>query len=313
MKRLSLLLLTLFYQLPAQALPPEGMVYQLKSSVVKIHVVNEQGHHGVGSGVVVAKDHVATNCHVVANARGVRVSKFGDGHAPVALKADWKHDLCLLRMQGLDLPVVKLGSTRDLHYAQPVFTISFPNNAKKPLTTYGEVTALYPMDGAHIIRATADFRLGGSGGPLFDDNGTLVGLVTMKSPGRNAYYYNIPADWVKDLINQPEIAVTTQKELPFWDAPEEQRPFFMRALQPEQTENWAELESICQSWVVAQPDSAEAWYLLGLAQIHQNRPESALASLEKTIALNQQHAEGKTLISEIKDRIASNKCSASSC
>ena len=313
MKRFSLLLLALTYQLPAQALPPEGMVFELKSSVVKIHVVNEQGHHGVGSGVVVAKDHVATNCHVVANARGVRVSKFGEGHAPVALKADWKHDLCLLRMQGLELPPVKLGSTRDLQYAQSVFTISFPNNARKPLATYGEVTALYPMDGAHIIRATADFRLGGSGGPLFDDSGTLVGLVTMKSPGRNAYYYNIPADWVKELINQPEIAITTQKELPFWDAPEDQRPFFMRALQPQQAGDWAALEAICQSWVAAQPESAEAWYLLALAQHRQNRPENALPSLEKSIAINQQHADAKSLLGQIKDKIASSKCSASSC
>jgi hypothetical protein len=313
MKRFSLLLLALFYQIPAQALPPDGMVYELKSSVVKIHVINEQGHHGVGSGVVVAKDHVATNCHVVANARGVRVSKFGEGHAPVALKADWKHDLCLLKMQGLDLPAVKLGSTKSLNYAQPVFTISFPNNAKKPLATYGEVTALYPMDGAHIIRATADFRLGGSGGPLFDEQGMLVGLVTMKSPGRNAYYYNIPVDWVKNLIGQPETAITTQKEAPFWDAPEEQRPFFMRALQPEQTEDWAALETICQSWLAAQPDSAEAWYLLALAQHRQDRPESALPNLEKTIALNQQHADARSLLGQIKDRIASNKCSTSSC
>ncbi len=310
MKQWTLFVLSLGYALAAHALPPDGMVYDLKPSVVKIHVVDPDGNHGVGSGVVVAKDHVATNCHVVANAKGVHVSKFGDSFAPVALKADWKHDLCLLKFQGLDLPAVKLGSTRDLSYEQPVFTISFPNNSKKPLTTYGEVKALYAYDGAHIIRATADFRLGGSGGPLFDDNGTLVGIMTMKSPGRNAFYYNIPVDWVKPLLNQPELSITTQKELPFWDAPDEKRPYFMQVLQPIQTENWSKLETISQSWVKAEPENAEAWYTLGLAQQNLGKLDSADTHLSQAIKLNELHADARKAQSGLKGKQGWQQCSA---
>lgn len=303
MKQSILLALLFCYSLAAVALPPDGMVYELKPSVVKIHVVNANGHHGVGSGVVVAKDHVATNCHVVANARGVHISKFGDSFAPVGIKADWKHDLCLLKFQGLDLPAVKLGSSKELNYEQPVFTISFPNNSKKPLTTYGEVTALYPFDGANIIRASADFRLGGSGGPLFDDGGTLVGIMTMKSPGRNAYYYNIPVDWVKPLMEQPELSMATQKEPPFWDAPDEERPYFMRVLHPMQTENWKVLESISQAWVAEQPESAEAWYTLGLAQQNLGKLDSAASNLSQALALNVIHPDAKKARTEIKEKL----------
>lgn len=286
--------------LPAHALPPDGMVYDLKPSVVKIHVVNPQGNHGVGSGVVVAKDHVATNCHVVANAKGVHVTKFGDSYAPVALKADWKHDLCILKFQGLGLPAVQLGSTQNLAYDQGVFTISFPNNSPKPLTTYGEVKALYPYDGAHIIRATADFRLGGSGGPLFTDDGTLVGIMTMKSPGRNAYYYNIPVDWVKPLLDAPELSIAAQKDLPFWDAPDELRPFFMRVLQPMQTENWIALEAISLDWVKAEPDTAEAWYTLGLAQKNLGKLETADDHLAQALKLNNLHADAKKSLADMQ-------------
>lgn len=310
MKQWMLFGFLLIYSVVTFALPPDGMVYDLKPSVVKIHVVNPQGNHGVGSGVVVAKDHVATNCHVVANARGVHVTKFGDSFAPVALKADWKHDLCLLKFQGLDLPVVKLGSTKDLSYEQPVFTISFPNNSPKPLTTYGSVKALYPYDGAHIIRATADFRLGGSGGPMFDDNGTLVGIMTMKSPGRNAFYYNIPVDWVKPLLDQPELSIATQKELPFWDAPDEKRPYFMQVLQPMQTENWVRLEAISQSWVKAEPDNAEAWYMLGLAQRNLGKLDSAGDHLNQALKLNELHADARKAQSELKGPGGWQECSA---
>lgn len=292
----------------AHALPPDGLVYDLKPSVVKIHVVNPQGNHGVGSGVVVAKDHVATNCHVLANARGVHITKFGDSHAPVALKADWKHDLCILKFQGLDLPAVKLGSTEALTYEQPVFTISFPNNSKKPLTTYGEVTALYPYDGAHIIRSTADFRLGGSGGPLFDDTGMLVGIMTMKSPGRNAFYYNIPVDWVKPLLDGPELSIAAQRDLPFWDAPDELRPYFMRVLQPMQTENWKALETISLDWVKAEPNTAEAWYMLGLAQKNLGKLKTADDHLAQALKLNNLHADAKKLLADMQGQECTAVC-----
>jgi len=303
MKHSILFAAPLFYALNAAAQPPDGMVYELKPSVVKIHVINPQGHHGVGSGVVVAEDHVATNCHVVANAQGVRISKYGESFAPVGIKADWKHDLCLLKFQGLDLPAVKLGSSKQLQYEQAVFTISFPNNAKKPLTTYGEVTALYPYDNGNIIRATADFRMGGSGGPLFTDDGTLVGLVTLKSPGRNAFYYNIPVDWVKPLLEQPMQTMAEQREPPFWDVPEAQRPYFMRVVHPIQTEDWKTLEAISTAWVTEQPECAEAWYALGLAQQQLGKLESADYNLHQAIALNLVHPEANKAQSAIKERL----------
>ena len=83
------------------------LAYQLKASVVKVHVATKSGGHGVGTGVVVGKDLVATNCHVLANSRGVKIAKFGDSFIPEAMKADWKHDICIMRFKYLDLtPVV---------------------------------------------------------------------------------------------------------------------------------------------------------------------------------------------------------------
>ena len=100
--------------------------YRLKSSVVKVHVATKNGGHGVGTGVVVGKDLVATNCHVLANATGVKITKFGDSFAPVALKADWKHDLCIMRFQYLELNPVELGDSETLKYESAIFSIGFP-------------------------------------------------------------------------------------------------------------------------------------------------------------------------------------------
>ena len=145
--------------------------------------------------------------------------------------------------------------------------------------------------------------MGGSGGPLFTDDGTLVGLVTLKSPGRNAFYYNIPVDWVRPLLEQPLKTVAAQEEPPFWDAPEEKRPFFMRVVHPIQTEDWKTLESISMAWVNEQPDCAEAWYALGLAQQHLGNLQSADYNLHQAIALSLVHPEANKAQSELKQQL----------
>ncbi|MDZ4099471.1 MAG: serine protease, partial [Methylophilaceae bacterium] len=150
--------------------------------------------------------------------------------------------------------------------------------------------------------------LGGSGGPLFDDNGTLVGIMTMKSPGRNAFYYNIPVDWVKPLLDGPELSIAAQKELPFWDAPDAERPFFMRVLQPMQTANWATLEAISQDWVKSEPDTAEAWYALGLAQKNLGKLDTADDHLAQALKLNTLHADAKASLAEMQGQECTAVC-----
>lgn len=290
LKSLSLLLLMLTMPLkPAFALPPDGMVYALKSSVVKIRVTLPNGHYGVGSGVVVAKDQVITNCHVVANAQAINVIKFGESHRATGIKADWQHDLCIVGFNGLDTKIATLGSSNTLQYEQPVFTISFPNNSPRPLATYGFVKALYPMDGSVIIRSTSDFRMGASGGAMFSEDGKLVGIITLKSPGRNAFYYNTPVEWIQDILNQPEVNIPVKGDAPFWDAPETKRPYFMRVVQPYQTENWTELKKIAQEWIQHEPNTSEALNYLAIAEYNLKETDNASSHFRQLHAQNNRH------------------------
>lgn len=278
----------------ALATPRDDLVYALKSSVVKIRVILPNGHYGVGSGVVVAKDQIVTNCHVVANAQAINVIKFGESHRAVSLKADWKHDLCMVGFDGLNTSIATLGESISLQYEQPVFTISFPNNSPKPLTTYGAVKALYPMDDSVIIRTSNDFRLGASGGPMFSEDGKLVGIITLKSPGRNAFYYNLPVEWIKNLFTRPEIAmntaaINTKGELPFWDAPEEKRPYFMRVIQPYQTQDWVTLKKISTEWLQLEPKTSEALHYLAIAEYNLKETKNAEQHFGQIYADNKHH------------------------
>lgn len=278
--------------IPALAEPPDALVTEIRNSVVKVHVGTPGGGRGLGSGVVVSENYVATNCHVLANAVGVSVSKLGQNFIPVALKADWKHDVCLLRFEELPLKPVVLGDEQQLVYEQPVFSIGFPLGSPRPQVTYGKIEALYPLDDSRIIRASSSFRLGASGSAMLQDDGKLIGINTFKSPGRNSYFYSVPVKWIKQLLlSKDEATSLQQKDLPFWDAPEELRPFFMRVVPPLIAEQWAQLDDIARSWSEAEPGNAEAWYYQGLAQQHQGHQAEASADYQKALLLNPQHAD----------------------
>ena len=74
--RQSLLFSLIFFTNFLFAEPSRELLFKLNSSVVKVNVATKSGGHGVGSGVVVAKDHIVTNCHVIADAQGVHVTKY---------------------------------------------------------------------------------------------------------------------------------------------------------------------------------------------------------------------------------------------
>ena len=283
----SLLLAT-----PAQAdqTPKPEFILALSHSVAKVRVQDKNGQTGIGSGVVVAVNHVATNCHVVANARGIAVNKLGNSYAPIAMKADWRHDLCILKFDDLPLTPFPHGDSTALQYEQHVVALGFSGNAPRPTESFGTVKALIPFDDSVLIRTTSGFSMGASGGALLDYQGRLVGFTTFKSPGRDAYYYSLPMKWVEALLKQPDILLTTPMESPFWDVPEKQRPFFMQAVQPLKTGAWSTLELIARTWVSVEKDNAEAWMHLGLAQQGLQEFDAAKKSYAKVLQLAPKHS-----------------------
>lgn len=270
--------------------PSPELVYRLKPSVVRINVATAKGGHGVGSGVAVAPNQIATSCHVLANAQGVNFNLMGDSYTPVAFRADWKHDVCLLRTEGIALTPVELGDEQTLNYGAETFSIGFPGGSIRPLTTHGEVTGLFQLDDGQVIRTSASFRTGASGSPLMDEKGRLVGINTVKSPGHDAFYYSVPVKWVKALLNAPDASSLIPGAPPFWDAPDAERPYFMRVVDYQLAENWPELAKIAKDWTNAEPASVEAWHTLGLAYAKLGETANALAAFHKALALKPQHS-----------------------
>ncbi len=293
MYRLLTFFLTFISQI-AFATPSDEVTFAVTPSVVKVHVIDSKGGHGVGSGIVVADDQVATNCHVIANTQGVQIGKFGETFSPISMKADWRHDLCILQFKFLDIKPIVLGNTKKLSYEQSVFSKSYGGNAIKPVISYGQIKALYSLDNENIIQSSAGFAMGASGGGLFDDEGRLIGLTTFKSPGRHAYFYSIPVEWIENLLRQgKDIQLTAQTEAPFWDAPFEKRPYFMQTYDAEREHHWDRLNEIASLWLKSEPQSSEALFTKAISRFELKDYVGAKKELDEVVKRNPRHARAQ--------------------
>ncbi len=279
--------------------PTIEFLYDLKQSMVKINTTTKAGGHGFGTGVAISKDHVVTNCHVVANANGIGITKWGTEYSAESLQADWKHDLCILKVQYADLRPIAMADSSKLNYEQPVISISMPADSPAPFVALSTVKALYAFDGEQVIRTQAAFAIGASGSPVFDYEGKLIAISTFKSPGKNAYYYNMPINMVRDLLKTEAVPLNSVQAAPFWDAAETDRPFFMQIVLPYQNNRWQDVQMVANNWVKKEPASAEAWYYLGKAAQNLADVAAAKAHFNKALSLQANHPASLQAIAAI--------------
>jgi len=279
--------------------PSDALIYQLKASMVKIGTTTKSGGHGFGTGIAISKEHVVTNCHVLGNANGVSISKWGTEYQAESLQSDWKHDICVLKVLYADLKPVTLGDSNQLQYEQPIISISMPNDSPAPYVALSNIKALYPMDDEQVIRSQAAFSIGASGSPVFNYDGQLIGISTFKSPGKNAYFYNMPVNFVKAILQTAPVELSGTHVLPFWDAPENARPFFMQIVLPFQANRWDEVEIIADAWIKAEPKSAEAYYYLGVAHKHLAKSAQAKQYFQQALMLHADHPASLQGLAEI--------------
>jgi len=305
-------LILVFLSQYSHSYPAQAELFGLSESMAQVFVTFKGGVTGSGSGIVIKKNHVATNCHIFADSDGVNVVKFFKTYTPISVYADWENDLCILKFDNLPLPSVNLRPSKDLSYEEKVFSLTFPNDNPMPLPSYGKIKALYPFQKSNIIRTSAGFTVGSSGGALFDLDFNLVGITTFKSPGRReGYYYCLPTEWIKELLETKEQINLKSNAAPFWSLPEDQKPFFMRVVLPMQNEDWPLMLKITKSWTQADKENADAWYYLGFAQRKMMNLDFAKLFLKQAFKLNNMHLDSLTELIEIsieqKNKIEFNK------
>lgn len=255
-------------------------------TVVMVRGYNDTGGLSYGSGVVVGENKVITNCHIFRSTKQPWVARGEDTYNIASVQADRWHDLCLLTTIALPFKAAVLGKGNALKRGQEVLSIGHSNGAPAPLTSAGVINSTYNFEGGRVIRSDAPFRMGASGSGIFDIDGNLLGINTFKTPGRHAYFYSLPIEWLADLEKLPVETTFPIVGKAFWEEDDDKKPFFMQIALPEINEDWSKLAKIAQSWIDQEPKNSNAWYEMGFAQENMNKMDEAKAAYKQSVALD---------------------------
>src|SRR5688572_4097819 len=139
---------------------------------------------GSGTGFFVAPQRVLTAHHVIERC-AVLTIRGDDGKTVTAeLVADEKkRDLALISTQALAVSIATFRPTDTTRTGEAVATVGYPAHGLsriEPFLTTGTIAAADRPDRPSRFAIRADVRPGNSGGPVLDEYGQVVGVVTAK-------------------------------------------------------------------------------------------------------------------------------------
>jgi serine protease Do len=166
---------------------------------------------GEGSGFIVSDDgYILTNAHVVADADEVTVRMTDRREYPAkVIGVDKRTDVAVIKIEGKNLPVVRIGDPSKLRPGEWVLAIGSPFTFENSVTA-GIVSAtgrsMPGEDGlVPFIQTDVAVNPGNSGGPLFNLNGEVVGInsqIYSRSGGYMGISFAIPIDVANNVQTQ---------------------------------------------------------------------------------------------------------------
>ncbi|MEQ1487998.1 MAG: trypsin-like peptidase domain-containing protein [Methylotenera sp.] len=270
---------------PASAIDQQKILAALQT-VVMVRGYNDTGGLAYGSGVMVGDNKVMTNCHIFRSTKQPWVARGEDTYNIVSVQADRWHDLCLLTTYGIPFKPANIGKGSALTRGQEVLSIGHSNGVPAPLTSAGVIKSTYQFEDEKVIRSSAPFRMGASGSGIFDTDGNLLGINTFKTPGKPAYFYSLPIEWLANLEKLPVETKFPITGKAFWEEDDDKKPFFMQIAIPEINRDWPKLAQVAQKWIDADPKNSDAWYELGNAQENLHQLAEAKISYQKSVTLD---------------------------
>jgi S1-C subfamily serine protease len=170
------------------------------------------GESGTGSAFAIAPDLVVTNAHVVAiDPNPTLVSRNGEEISGSVIGWRAEPDVAVIRTEGPLDSWLEWAPTEELIEGQQVIALTYPTPLLSFTVAPGTLLSFQVEDGRRIAIASDEVTdFGSSGGPLLDDRGRVVGIVTEFAAGDGrqviglSYTYDHVWPAIEEIVAAPE-------------------------------------------------------------------------------------------------------------
>ncbi len=206
-KTLFILSFLLFVISIAYAKIPDVVLKQ-KKAVVTIYIHNKDGNQiATGSGFIIDPNGViVTNCHIIKKWLGASENrllvKMENGVYSLIedlISVDEVNDLALLIVEGEKLPTIKFAKDYEPKLGENIVVINSPLGLETRVIS-GIINNVGGKRG--LMQITAPVAQGGSGSPVFNSNGEVIGVATIMIEGRKNLKFAIPIKYVINLLDE---------------------------------------------------------------------------------------------------------------
>ena len=192
--------------------PIENLVEKYEDGVVQIKTPA-----GSGSGFIISDDgYVLTNCHVIEKETEITITIFKKTKSEFdqikledikIVATNPFYDLALLKIETRsDKPFVKcyFAKSAVMRKGESVFAIGNPYGLTRSISQGIVSDSERYISGLVYVQTTAPINAGNSGGPLFNMNGEVVGVINMAYFLADGIGFGIPLNYVYDFLNNVE-------------------------------------------------------------------------------------------------------------
>jgi S1-C subfamily serine protease len=136
----------------------------------------------------------------------------------VAINRDYErshHDVALLKIEENKTPGLALFPENTISSGQKIYVFGFPGNAAidksdffTSTMTQGSIGAVKDLDGVKVYQTDAKISPGSSGGPVFNEEGKVIALMTYSTQGAtgDGFAFAIPVQYGVDIIKNNQIS-----------------------------------------------------------------------------------------------------------
>jgi len=188
----------------------------LFKNLVAWQPITERDWHPTGSGIFIDnRGYIATNHHVIKDAREIQVQFIRDGQLQKfkaeVVKSDSQNDLAVLKIVDNSFkPFVNIPynfKTTESDVGTSVFALGYPKVyllGEEVKFTEGSISSRTGAYGSLCYQLSVPLQPGNSGGPLFDSDGNLVGINTFKLshiyPDLENVTFAVKSSYLKSLV-----------------------------------------------------------------------------------------------------------------